>query len=143
MPIAAAQPIFQTQFQAALSLGVAANPQTIATMMASGIATGVPNGLFPPPPASPVPLAPSGIEATRSGIAAALSMGISAEKPAVAKLMAQAIALAVPVVPPSGLSTLSSEIESALSMERSANQSTVSQMLSKAVVNYYLAGGVI
>lgn len=145
MPIAAAQSVIESQIKAALSLDKGANIDATATIIAAGIASGVPMGLFPtaPTPPFPIPLSPTGLSATQNGIKAALSLDKGANIDTTAQLIAQAISLMAPIVPPAGLSGLISQIKNALSLDKGANSDTFAKLVSVGVVAYYQAAGVL
>lgn len=142
MPIAAALPLLQTQIQNALNLGPAAQVPTVATIIASAVASAAPTGLFPPAP-TPVPLVPAGLAAGQAQIQSALNLGPAAQQPVVAQLIALGVSLIAPAAPPAGLTLLKTQIENALNLSSAAQVPTVATIIASAIVQYYLAGGVI
>jgi hypothetical protein len=142
MPIAATQPLLQTQITSALTMGKAAQPNIVATQIASAVGTASTSGLLPAAP-SPIPLTPSGLTAGQQQITSALTMGKGANKKAVATQMANGISTIAPLAPPSGLSTLQVQLESAMNLGKGAQPSIVATQFASAIVQYYLAGGII
>lgn len=142
MPIAATQPLLQTQITTAMSMGPAAQPDLVAIQIASAVGSAAPSGLLPAAP-SPIPLVPSGLVAGQQQIKNALTMGKGANKKAVATQIANGISVIAPLAPPAGLSTLQTQLESAMSMGKGAQPSVVATQFSTAIVQYYLAGGII
>lgn len=142
MPIAAALPLINSQLNNALSLGPAAQPSLVATMIASAVAQAAPMGLFPMAP-SPIPLIPAGLAAGQNLINNALSLGPAAQPGLVATMIASGISLIAPMAPPAGLSFLQSQIESALSMGQAAQEPVIATMISSAIITYYTMGGIL
>lgn len=140
MPIAAAQPILQTQIQLLLSKGQSSNQNDFASQFTNTLSSVVPMGLFPAG-IVPIPLVPSGRSACENLLRQALSLKNAANKDTVSILMALAISMLVPVVPPVGLTGLRSQIGNALSMGMASKQETFSSILSLAIVQYYMSGG--
>ena len=142
MPIAGALAPLQSQLKSAITLDIAAEPEAVATLIASSIASIAPTGMFPAG-AAMIPLAPAGLAATQSQIKNALTLDVAAEPETVAQLMAAGIAALCPIVPPSGLAPLQTQIKSAITLDIAAEPDTVAQMLSSAIISYFTAGGVV
>ena len=142
MPIAAALPLVNSQINNALSLGPAAQPSLVATMIAAAVSSAVPMGFLPTPPA-PIPLVPAGLPAGQNLINNALSLGPAAQPSLVATMIASGISMIAPMAPPAGLSFLQSQIESALSMREAAQEPVVAAMISSAIITYYTMGGIL
>lgn len=145
MPIAAATSTLNSSINAALNMGKAANQSIVVAQIIAGLGSAIPMGLYPtsPSPPFPIPLVPAGIAAAQSQAISGFSMGKAADIDTVAKILANAVSLAAPIVPPSGLSALESQIKNALSMGKSANQATVASLLSTAIIQYYTSAGVL
>lgn len=142
MPVAAGLPILQSQITNALNMGPAAQQATVATIIASAVASVAPMGFFPPAPV-PIPLIPAGMAAGQSMILNGLSMGPAAQQSTVAQMMATGISLIAPTAPPAGMSLLKSQIEGALSMGPAAQQATVATIIATAIASYFPMGGVV
>lgn len=145
MPIAAATSTLNSSINAALNMGKAANQSAVIAQIIAALGSSIPMGLYPtsPSPPFPIPLVPSGIAAAQAQALSGFSMGKAADVDTVAKILANAVSLAAPIVPPSGLSALESQIKNALSMEKSANQATVASLLATAIIQYYTSAGVL
>lgn len=142
MPIAAAFPLLNNQIANALSMDIAADPNTVATIIATAVGQASSMGLLPAAPA-PIPLVPAGLSAGQNLITNALNLQIAADIKIVATIMATGISLIAPLAPPAGLSYLQNEIANALSMDIAAQQKTVALMISNAIIQYYTMGGII
>lgn len=145
MPIAAATSTLNSSIATALQMGKAATPSVVVAQIIGALGASIPMGLYPtsPTPPFPVPLVPAGIAAAQAQALSGFSMGKAADIDTVAKILANAVSLAAPIVPPSGLSALESQIKNALSMGKSANQATVASLLATAIVQYYTSAGVL
>lgn len=142
MPIAAGQSILQSQIKSALSLDVAAQPQTFVAIVIAALSSVIPMGLLPSAP-SPIPLTPAGISAAQSNMDTALNLGPAAQIDTTAALIALAVSLAAPLAPPAGLSNLQSQIANALSMQQAANIDMTAQLIALSIIQYYTMGGII
>jgi hypothetical protein len=142
MPIAAGQSVLQSQIKAALSMDKAANQSAVIGMIIAGLSSVIPMGLVPTAP-SPTPLAPAGISGTQSTMNAAINMGPAATIDTTAAMWASAISIAAPMAPPAGMSALQSQIKNAMSMDKAANIDTTAQLIALAIIQYYLAGGIL
>lgn len=142
MPVAAGFSLLKSQIVAALSLGPAAIPPSVAAIISAAVGTTASMGIYPTAPV-PAPLAAPGVSACNSAIVAALSLGPGAKQKLVAQIIAQGVAVTAPLAPPAGLSKLTSTIESALSMDKGAKQSAIAQIIAQGVIVYYSMGGVL
>jgi len=142
MPIAGAISPLQAQLKSAITLDVAAEPDSVAAMFASAIASVAPSGMMPAG-AAMVPLVPAGLAATQAQIKNALTLDIAAEPDTAAQIMAAGVSALCPMVPPSGIAALQTQIKSAITLDVAAEPDTVSQMLASAIISYFSAGGVV
>lgn len=142
MPIAASFPILNSQITNAFNLGPAAKPDLVAQMITSAVASAVPLGYLPAAP-SPIPLAPVGFSNCNSIIKNAFNMGPAANIMTTSSMMAQGISVLAPLAPPTGLPALQSQIVNAFSLGLAAQPNIVALMISQAIIQYYLAGGII
>jgi len=142
MPIAAALTMLQSQLASIHNLKNAGNADTIAAIFTAALASAVPAGLFPPGPA-PIPLIPAGASSTQNMIKQAHSLGKAADPKKVSQLMALGVSQLVPNVPPAGLSKLQSDLEKSINLQSASTPDMIGLLQATAIVNYYMAGGVI
>lgn len=144
MPIAAGMGTLQNAFAQALAKD-GANPDKSAAIIASGLSSAIPMGLYiaVPPSATPYPLPPSGVSSAKSMIAQSLKLKNSAKPAIVGKMMAMGISMACPIVPPVGMSALASVIENALNIKQGATPQMVGAMIAQGVIAYYSGSGVV
>lgn len=142
MPVIAGMSLLAQQIEASMSLGPAAQPPLVATLISAGVASVAPMGMFPPAPV-PIPLIPAGLPLGITGIQGALSLGPAATPKLVALQMASAIAMIAPMAPPVGMSLLATGLENALGLKSAATQKVVAQLMALEICNYFSMGGVI
>lgn len=142
MPIAASISILQPQISNAFSLGPAAQPDLVATLIAQAVSSACITGLLPSAP-SPIPLTPSGFANGLSNIRDAFNQGSAAQPDIVAEKLAQGVSVIAPLAPTAGLSVLKNQINSALNLGPAAQPTLVATLIAQAIVQYYIAGGII
>lgn len=142
MPIAAALTSLKSQIAQVHNLKQSGNADTIAGIYVAALVAAAPQGLFPPGP-SPVPLVPSGASALQNSVKQAHSLDIAADPAKCAQLIALGISQLVPNVPPVGLSKLQKDIENSLNLKEASSPDLIGTLQATAIVNYYLAAGVI
>ena len=142
MPIAASLPTLQAQIINAFNLGPAAQPDLVGTLITQAVATSCVTGLLPSAP-SPIPLTPSGFSNGLSQIKSAFNQGAEAQTNLVAQKIAQGVSVIAPIAPASGVSALQSQINNAFNLGATAQPNLVATMISQAIIQYYIAGGII
>lgn len=140
MPISAAQTIFESAIAQALEKE-GGSPAKTAGLIASGLSSGIPMGMFIAC-ISPFPLPPAGVALATALITAAFNLGSNADPQKVATLFSVGISLACPMVPPAGMSSLKSSVQSALEEKDSTPQQTAKK-IAQAIVSYYSSSGVV
>ena len=141
MPIAAATSTLETAIYNAL-LAPTISSIDYATQLMSAIASFLAAGQqILPPPATPIPVAPTGVPSAVSIYASSLASN-PLKTEASATALAQAISLVAPQIPPVGRSTLQRELSASLKRSRATERDTASAW-SRAIFNYYSSGGVV
>jgi hypothetical protein len=142
MPISASQEVMKALIKNALTLKTSANNETIALLLTSAVASVAPTGLFPMG-ATMVPLAPTGFDATKSMIKAALSLKQTANNDTIAQMMASGYSVLCPLVPPAAIALLQISLTGALNLRQSADNDRIASQMAASIINYYLACGVV
>jgi hypothetical protein len=142
MPIATTFEALKAGISNAFNLQNAATSESKALFLTSAIASVVPAGLYPPS-SSPVPLAPTGFEATKVQFTNTFKLNMAATPDTVSKGMAAAIISLVPAVPPVGKIVLETQIKNALTLDMAATPDLVAAIISTAIISYYTSAGVI
>jgi hypothetical protein len=142
MPISAGLPILQAQLKSIASMGVAATPQLIATMLSSALAAIAPMGLLAAGPAM-IPLVPAGITGTQSMLNSAYNTGTGGKSTVTSQMIAAAVSILCPMVPPTGITLLQTLLSNVDSLGVAGTPDLTAQLQASAIITYFTTGLVI